>query len=122
MFMFNKFGVFINLDYAHKGNEECSLIWQIIKDEMLNNGFLFEKRVFSIQTNKSRDEITSYVRKLLDSIRVQQHDLFSFINDCYILDFNNVNDLTLPDSKGIDVEHVNYEELEALGYRFIISD
>ena len=120
--MFNKFGVFIYLDYAHKGNDVCSLIWQIIMDAMLSNGFLFEKRVFSIKTNKSRDEIASYVRKLLDSIRVQQHDLFSFINDCYILDFNNLSDLTLPDSKGIDVEHVNYEELEALGYRFVISD
>lgn len=121
--MFNKFGVFINLDYAHKSADECSIVWQKVMDLMLSNGFSFEKRVFIINTTSDRDEIATNVRKLLDEIRLDQHDLYSYINDCYILNFQNCIDLTLPDtSNAIDVEDVSEEDLEALGVEYDISD
>lgn len=117
--MFNQFGIFMNLDYAHKPSDACSFIWQEIMDAMLANGFSFEKRAFTISTSNTRDEVATEVRKILDSVRCVHHDLYDFISDCYILNFDNCSDLTLPDTSGsIDVEHVSHEQLEALGYKF----
>lgn len=117
--MFNKFGVFINLDYSHKSADKCSFLWQKVMEIMLSHGFTFKKRAFAINTNQNQTEVATHVRKLLDEIRLDQHDLDSFITDCYILNIEDCNDLTLPDTNNsIDVEDISHEELEALGYKF----
>lgn len=39
--------------------------------------------------------------------------------DCYILNLDNCNDLTLPDtSNSIDVEHINVQDLKATGVKY----
>lgn len=112
----NKFGLFINLDYARHPSEECSFIWNKIMDKMLQNGFSFQKRAFSIRTNKERDEVAMEIRELLDEIQIDQHDFYRYIVDCYILNVENLSDLTLPDtSNSIDVEDISLEDLDALG-------
>ncbi|MCU7940253.1 MAG: hypothetical protein KZQ64_07380 [gamma proteobacterium symbiont of Bathyaustriella thionipta] len=114
--MSNNFGLFINLDYAHHPSEECSLLWNKIMDKMLLNGFSFQKRAFSIKTDKERIEVAKDVRGLLDEIHMEQSDFHSYIADCYILNFDNCSDLTLPDtSNSINVEDISMEELNALG-------
>lgn len=114
--MSNKFGLFINLDYAHRPAEECLFIWNKIVDKMLQNGFSFQKRAFTIKTDKDRDEIAMDVRGLLDEIQIEQCDFYSYIVDCYILNVENYSDLTLPNtSNSIDVEDLSLEDLDALG-------
>ena len=59
------------------------------------------------------------VRRLFDEILATQHDFFSFISDCYILNFESCMDLTLPDtSKTIAVEDLSLEDLDALGIEY----
>lgn len=114
--MSNKFGVFINLDYCRHSSEDCSFLWQNITEKMYEKGFLFEKRIFTIRTDIECDEISIVIRGLLNEIQMEQHDLYSFIADCFILNFDNYNDLTLPDtSDSINVEDISIEDLNALG-------
>jgi len=117
--MAHKFGLFINLDYAHKTDIDCSLVWQKIMDKIVNNGFSFEKRAFVIISEKSSEELSTDVRDLLDELLDEQQDLFSYIVDCYILNLDNCTDLTLPDtSNSIAVEDISLEELDALGIKY----
>lgn len=117
--MHHKFGLFINLDYAHKSDSECALIWQQIRDKMSANGFTFEKRAFVLNSEISSEELSSKVRALLNEILTQQPQLYSYIADCYILNFDDCTDLTLPDtSDSIDVEDISLEELDALGITY----
>ena len=117
--MAQKFGVFINLDYAHKTKNDCSLIWQKIMDKMANNGFSFEKRAFVIHSEKNAQELSLDVRILFDEIQAEQNNIYNYIVDCYILNLDNCTDLTLPDtSDSIDVEDISLEELDALGIEY----
>lgn len=96
--MRNKFGVFINLDYAHKPQNECSIIWQAIMDKMIVFGFSFERRVFSIDTSKSPDEISREVRRLFDEIKQEHNDIYLYITDCFFLNLNSLKEVALPDN------------------------
>lgn len=117
--MAHKFGLFINLDYAHKSDNDCSLVWQKIMDKIVNNGFSFEKRAFVIISDKKSEELSADVRALLDELLDEQQDLFSYIVDCYILNLDNCTDLTLPDtSDSIAVEDISLEDLDALGIKY----
>ena len=114
--MSNKFGLFINLDHAHHPSEECAFIWNKITDKMLQNGFSFQKRAFVIKTDKERNEMAIDIRGLLDEIQMEQHDFYSYLIDCYMLNVEDCSDLTLPDtSNSIGVEHVSPEDLDKLG-------
>ena len=115
----NKFGVFINLDYAHQSHVECRFIWDKIMGVMLDYGFLFQKRIFTIITDKSREEISNDVRSLFDLIQKEEEQLFSYISDSYILNLADCSDLTLPDtSKSIDVENITFQELNIMGIEY----
>ncbi len=117
--MLKTFGLFINLNYAHKPWDECSLIWQMIMKKMLENGFTFQKRTFQILTEKNSDELSATVRQLFEEIQRDKHNLYSYLVDCYILNIENCNDLTLPDtSDSIDVEHINVQDLKAAGVKY----
>lgn len=114
--MSNKFGLFINLDYAHKPTAECTYVWQKIMDKMLHSGFSFQRRAFAISTEKNRDELAHVVRVLLDELQTEQENFYSFIIDCYILNLENCSDLTLPDtSNSIDVEDITLQDLNTIG-------
>ena len=114
----NNFALVINLAYAHKPNNECSLIWNKILDKFLDSGFLFEKRIFTISTDKCRDDISIKVRQLLDEFEAEQHDFYSFISDCYILNFEKLSDLIYPDTKNIEVEHISLQDMDTLGIEY----
>ena len=117
--MSNKFGVFINLNYAHQSHDECTFIWKKIMDVMTGYGFLFQKRTFTIDTDKSRDEIANDVRGLFDLIQKEQEHFFSYVSDSYILNLEDCSDLTLPDtSESIDVENITFQELNIMGIEY----
>ena len=110
--MSNKFGLFINMDYANKPKDECFIIWEVISDVMLKNNFSFNKRVFVFETEKNSHELSETVRKLFDDIHKEHPDLYSYIADCYILNFDGCNNLLLPDtSNTIEVEHISIDEI-----------
>lgn len=112
----NEFGLFVNLDYAHKSEDECYLIWQMIMDAMLKYGFAFKKRAFIITTEKDRNEISLDVRHLFDEIQSVQQNFYSYIIDCYILSLESYNDLTLPDTTdSIEVEDISLNDLNKIG-------
>ena len=114
--MSNEFGLFVNLDYAHKSEGECALIWQSIMNTMIHYGFIFKKRTFVIKTEKNRDEISVDVRRLFDEIQAEQHNFYNYIIDCYILNLESCNDLTLPDtSDTIQVEDISLQDLNTIG-------
>ncbi len=114
--MTNEFGLFVNLDYAHKSQDECAQIWHCIMEVLLDYGFLFQKRAFVIHTEKNRDQISLDVRHLFDVIQLEQPNFYSFIVDCYILNLEGCNDLTLPDtSDTIEVEDISLDDLNIIG-------
>ena len=78
--------------------DECSLIWQAIMSKMIEFGFSFERRVFSIDTSKSPDEISLEVRRVFDEIKQEYNDIYLYITDCYFLNLNNLKDLPLPEN------------------------
>jgi hypothetical protein len=115
----NKFGVFINLDYAHQSHDECAFIWKRIMEIMTGYGFFFQKRTFTIDTDKSRNEIANDVRGLFDLIQKEQEHFFSYVSDSYILNLEDCSDLTLPDtSETIDVENITFQELNIMGIEY----
>ncbi|WP_198264219.1 hypothetical protein [sulfur-oxidizing endosymbiont of Gigantopelta aegis] len=114
--MSNQFGLFIHLDYAHKPQDDCAMVWQNIMDTMQGYGFDFNKRAFFIDTDKSRDDISQDIRHLFDEIQLVQADFYSYIMDCYILNYETCSDLTLPDtSETIEVEDISLQDLNTIG-------
>lgn len=86
---------------------------------MTGYGFLFQKRTFTIDTDKSRDEIANDVRGLFDLIQKEQEHFFSYVSDSYILNLEDCSDLTLPDtSESIDVENITFQELNIMGIEY----
>lgn len=112
----NQFGLFVNLDYAHKPQEECHVIWESIAEAMLDYGFIFKRRAFAITSDKNRDEISLDIRHLFDLIQLGEPDFYNYIVDCYILNVENCNDLTLPDTtESIEVEDISLQDLNTIG-------
>ncbi len=111
-----QFGLFINLDYAHKSQQQCHRVWERITATMLDYGFEFKRRAFAITTDRDRDEISQDVRHLFDRIQLNEPDFYSYVVDCYILDVENCNDLTLPDTTdSIEVEDISLQDLNTIG-------
>ena len=114
--MANKYGLFINLDYANKPAEECSNIWGVITDVMMHNGFSFEKRAFVINSEKNLEDIANFVVYLFDQIQINSPDLhiYNYLADCFILTLDKCKDVKLPDtSNSILVEDVDLDDLDA---------
>jgi len=111
--MSNKFGLFVNLNYASKPKEECSLIWEKITDKMLDNGFAFDRRAFIINTDQNMAELKISIKVLLDEIQKEQTNFYGFIMDCFLLDVKSCNDLILPYTiDSIEVKHIGIEDFE----------
>lgn len=111
--MSNKFGVFVNMNYANKPAGDCVKILDMIKDKLLTKGYSFEKRIFVIHTEKDIKDTSKEVRHFLGEIAMNVKDLHSYITDCYMLDIKKYADLRLPDtSDSIDVEQISIEDLE----------
>lgn len=114
--MINKFGVFINMNYADKPAGDCIKILDKIKHKLLLNGYSFEQRVFVIHTEQNIKDSAKKVRQSLAEISMDVKDLHSYITDCYMLDIQKYADLKLPDtSDSIDVEQISIEDLELFG-------
>jgi hypothetical protein len=110
--MSNKFGIFINMNYAAKPAGDCAKILEKIKQRFLSNGYSFEKRVFVINTDKDIKNTSIEVRHLLSDIAKEFEDLHNYVSDCYMLDIKKYADLKLPDtSDSIDVEQIILEDL-----------
>jgi hypothetical protein len=117
--MTNKFGLFINLNYAHHPHNECNLVWKKLQSHLSKAGFVFEKRYFAMTTDKSRDDLVEISRQVLDDLQNEIENLYSYLNDCYVVNLNTSSDLMLPDtSTSIDVEDISTDELNALGVEY----
>ena len=112
--MLNRIGVFINMNYAQH-SDQCKPVWEKIMKSMRSYGFFFQKRVFVIMTDKSRDDIAEDVKVLFKIVSLEHEDCLKYIAECYISDFTDCYDMTLPDTNNsIDVELLTSEQLDSM--------
>ena len=94
------YGVVINLDYSHQSSKECQAIWMKIVQNMLNEDFHVDKRMFLITTFQGLDVVCNKARQALntldDSLEVYNKHSFQYITDFFTIDMSDYVDLRLP--------------------------
>lgn len=92
------YAVVINLNYTSFPEEQCSVMWDVVKESMLGVGFRMDGRRFTI--NAPELEATTLARKAINSIGEHQEfenkRIYRFINEFYGFEVENVSNLLMP--------------------------
>ncbi len=101
-----RYAIVINLDYETFYADDCRLVWSKIKQEMLEAGFIMDKRLFTIDSpEKEACELArEAIDNLSDSRKLQGVDVFSYVRDFYGYDHSDSVNLLMPTSDSFLVE------------------
>ena len=100
-----RYAIVINLDYASYPYESCRLLWEEIKDKMVQAGFRVEGRIFTIEL--SENQAGRLAREVINSLEEHQdfHNkrVYRYIKDFYGFDLAHTTNLLLPPAEHIEV-------------------
>lgn len=100
------YAIVINLDYVSQAKENCAYVWKIIKQNMINSGFILDKRL--LISKKTKLEACQAAREVINNLNTCNQlngiDVYSYLKDFYGYDHSNSVNLLLPDEDGIIVE------------------
>lgn len=101
-----RYAIVINLDYGSHPYETCNVIWDEIKNKMLDTGFRCEGRMFTISLTP--DEGTNLAREAMEDLDeeldLQDGSVFGFMKEFYGFDMACTANLLLPPSDTIEIE------------------
>lgn len=94
------YGVVINLDYSHYPRNICRVIWLKIAQNMRQEDFHLDKRMFLITTHQEKEVVCNKARRALnaldDDIDIYNKHSMEYITDFFIIDMSDYVDLRLP--------------------------
>ena len=97
------YGVVINMDYAHQPVTTCQEIWHKIAENMLNEEFHIEKRMFIITSYSSKEKIHDKVNNILASVNNEmsshENTVYHYLQDFLTVDMTDYVDLRFPNTK-----------------------
>lgn len=97
-----RYGIMINLDYESQLYDDCSRIWTVIRDAMLDAGFRIEGRLFTI--DKTAQESCAMARLVIDAVNLgPDEDVYTYLKEFYGYDNTNTVNLLLPPSETLEV-------------------
>lgn len=100
------YAIVINLDYLSHQKKDCNFVWNLIKKDMLNAGFILDKRLLVSKStqNEACHVARNVIEQLNSSKKMQGVDVYSYLKDFYGYDHSDSVNLLLPDSDGFVVE------------------
>jgi len=93
-----RYAIVINLDYETFFADDCRFVWNNIKTEMMEAGFILDKRLFTIDRDgKEAGELArDVIENLNQSRKLQGVDIYSYMRDFYGYDHSEAVNLLLP--------------------------
>jgi len=104
--------ILINLDYEGAPYEACKLLWVEIREKMLNAGFKYDGRLFTIENLEERQAF-ALARAVMESIEehleFEERRLHKFLKSFYGYKYAKVVNLLTPCPKDSKVEKTGSE-------------
>ena len=100
-----RFGIVINMDYAHHPRGLLLDLFQRIRSAMETNGFRLDGRVFSITLpGNEASALARNVLEEIDSELILNESIYGYIKEFYGFDIGTVKNLLLPEEMSLTVE------------------
>ena len=100
-----RYAIVINLDYDSHPYDNCKLLWDEIKDKMIQAGFRGEGRIFTV--NLPEREACDLARSIIEAMEEHQDfhakRVFRYIKDFYGFDTAHTTNLLVPPTDDIKV-------------------
>jgi hypothetical protein len=100
-----RYAIVINLDYVSHPQESCNQVWDVIKQRMIDKGFRYDGRLFSIELPDH--EACDLARDAIESIEehhsFEDKRVYMYIRDFYGFNMDNMTNLLLPPSENIEI-------------------
>lgn len=101
-----RYAIVINLDYETFYADDCHFVWNNIKQEMLDAGFIMDKRLFTI--DRPEDEACELAREVIDNLnesrKLKGVDVYTYMREFYGYDHSDSVNLLMPMSDSFLVE------------------
>lgn len=97
------YAVVINLDYEHNRQDECTRVWELIKNGMIEAGFRRDGRTFTI--NLPEDKAQAVARGTIEDLNKSfaEGEIFRYMSDFYGYNLTCTTNLMTPSVEGIEV-------------------
>jgi len=100
------YAIVINLDYTSFHYEDCNFVWSAIKDNMLEAGFILDKRL--LVTKQAEDDACETARCVIEELNQSKGllgiDIYSYMKEFYGYDHSDAVNLLLPTKESFIVE------------------
>jgi hypothetical protein len=101
-----RYAIVINLDYDSNPAEMCRVVWQTIRQRMMEAGFRFEGRLFTAEM--PRQQACDVARQVIEGLDNEpiagDTSVFSYIKEFYGYDQTDVVNLLLPPTDNIEIQ------------------
>ena len=108
--------ILINLDYDYAPYEACKFLWSEIHEKMLNAGFKYDGRLFTINHLDERKAFAlarSTIESIEEHLEFEERRLHKFLKSFYGFKYAEAINLLTPCPKDITVEEIGNELLPA---------
>ena len=110
-------GIVINFDYENNDMAVVQQLFEEVKDGLLLSGFRREDRLFTIEL--AADEACNLARLVVEYIESQRDasrdSIFMYLKEFYGFEMNNISNMMVPGSDGIEVQEPDDIALERYG-------
>jgi len=110
------YAIVINLDRENNPEPVCDELWNVIKESMLNDGFLYIRNTFTI--NLPAQEACELARLTIESIEAHleyyNRHLHRYIKDFYGFDIATTTNLLTPATEKISLQEGVLEDISSL--------
>ena len=101
-------GIVINLDYEHNPAELCNLLWDEIQSGMMEKGFKFDGRMFTIdlELEAGRNLAQSVIESIEDHLDYHERRMHKYIKDFFGFSYSNMVNMLTPPLEQIEVTYL----------------
>ncbi len=100
------YAVVINLDYTSFHFEDCNFVWNAIKENMMEAGFVLDKRL--LVSKGEEEQVCRTARDVIDDLNRSKElkgiDIYSYLKEFYAYDHSDAVNLLLPEKNAILLE------------------
>jgi len=101
-----RYAIVINLDYETYYADDCRFVWNHIRQEMMEAGFIMDKRIFTIDASEKDacDLARDVIEKLNTGGKLKGIDIYNYMREFYGYDHSDSVNLLMPVSDSFLVE------------------
>ena len=101
-----RFAIVINLDYDSNPEDVCRHLWRRIRDEMLEEGFRLEGRLFTMEMKNEHacDRARVVIDRLNEDSSLVENDIYNYLKEFYGYNHTHTVNLLLPPTTEIRLD------------------